>query len=190
MESIRELYKIGHGPSSSHTMGPRFATKMFLKECFSAYKYKVILFGSLAATGKGHLTNVAIEDIFKKNNKTIEIVWKSEEVKPYHPNALTFFGYDENDNLILEKTYYSVGGGSIEEEGVKKKENLIVYPEEFNSMQQILSFCEEEGIQLWEFVKQIEGDSIVDCMAKVWSAMVSSIERGLEIGRASCRERV
>ncbi len=180
MESIRNLYKIGYGPSSSHTMGPRFATNMFLKECPNANKYKVILFGSLAATGKGHLTNVAIEEVFYSINKPIEIIWKPEEFKSYHPNALTFFAYDESDKIILEKTYYSVGGGSVEEEGKKNLNKELIYSDEFNSMQKILEFCEKEGLQLWEFVKQIEGVSILSYMEEVWDSMVFAVKKGLE----------
>ncbi|MGD1819477.1 MAG: L-serine ammonia-lyase [Pleomorphochaeta sp.] len=180
MESIRELYKIGHGPSSSHTMGPRLATQMFLKDYPNANAYKVILFGSLAATGKGHLTNVAIEDVFYEIGKKIEIIWKPEEFKVYHPNALTFFAYDENNNLIVEKTYYSVGGGSVEVEGELKANKVCLYDDRFDSMEKILAYCEQEGLQLWEFVKEIEGKSIVDFAQEIWSAMVRAIDEGLD----------
>ncbi|MGD1816617.1 MAG: L-serine ammonia-lyase [Pleomorphochaeta sp.] len=180
MESIRELYKIGHGPSSSHTMGPRLATRMFLKDYPNASEYKVILFGSLAATGKGHLTNVAIEDVFYEIGKTIEIIWKPDEFKVYHPNALTFFAYDENKSLIAEKTYYSVGGGSVEVEGELKSNKVCLYDDRFDSMEKILAYCEQEGLQLWEFVKEIEGKSIVDFAQEIWNAMVRAIDKGLD----------
>lgn len=180
MESIRELYKIGYGPSSSHTMGPRFATNMFLKECPDAFRYEVVLFGSLAATGKGHLTNVAIEEVFEKINKPLEIIWKAEEVKSYHPNALTFYAYNEKNEMYFEKTYYSVGGGSVEEEGKGKAAKINLYGPQFSSMQEILTYCENEGLQLWEFVKQIEGDSILDYIEEVWSAMTAAIKKGLD----------
>ncbi len=180
MESIRELYKIGYGPSSSHTMGPRFATDLFLKQCPNAFKYEVILFGALAATGRGHLTNVAIEQDFKKINKPLEIIWKPEIFKKYHPNALTFIAYDENNQVICEETYYSVGGGSIEKEGSESQGKQILYSEKFNSMQKILTHCEAEGLQLWEFVKEIEGDSIMIYMQKIWDTMIKAIKRGLE----------
>ncbi|MCY1152423.1 MAG: L-serine ammonia-lyase [Sphaerochaetaceae bacterium] len=180
MESIRELYKIGYGPSSSHTMGPRFATNMFLKECPDAFRYEVVLFGSLAATGKGHLTNVAIEEVFEQINKPLEIIWKAEVVKPYHPNALTFYAYNKADELFFEKTYYSVGGGSVEEEGEVKTEKKNLYGTQFSSMQDILTYCENEGLQLWEFVKQIEDDSILDYIEEVWRAMTLAIKKGLD----------
>ena len=90
MESIKELYKIGYGPSSSHTMGPRFAAEQYLKEYPGADRYEVSLFGSLAATGKGHLTEEALIEVFQKSNKQVEITWHSYEENPYHPNALTF----------------------------------------------------------------------------------------------------
>ncbi len=180
MESIRELYKIGYGPSSSHTMGPRLATNMFLKECPNAFRYEVVLFGSLAATGKGHLTNVAIEEVFEKINKPLEIIWKAEVVKSYHPNALTFYAYNEKNIIVFEKIYYSVGGGSVEEEGQGKIEKKNLYGTQFSSMQDILTYCEDEGLQLWEFVKLIEGDSILTYMEEVWAAMTSAIKKGLD----------
>lgn len=180
MESIREIYKIGYGPSSSHTMGPRFATKLFLKDYPNASSYKVELFGSLAATGKGHLTNVAIEEVFKKIKKKIEIIWKPDEFKIYHPNALTFFAYDDNNNLLGNKTYYSVGGGSVEVENAVKKEKIELYEDQFNTLDKILKFCDEEGLQLWEFVLLKEDKSIVDYMEEVWQTMVGAINNGLE----------
>jgi L-serine dehydratase len=153
---------------------------MFLKECPDAFRYEVVLFGSLAATGKGHLTNVAIEEVFEKINKPLEIIWKAEEVKSYHPNALTFYAYNEKNEMYFEKTYYSVGGGSVEEEGKGKAAKINLYGPQFSSMQEILTYCENEGLQLWEFVKQIEGDSILDYIEEVWSAMTAAIKKGLD----------
>jgi len=98
MESIREIYKIGHGPSSSHTMGPAKAAKLFLELAPNAATYRVYLYGSLAATGKGHLTDVAILEVF--SGKPMEIVWEPETFLPKHPNALKFeaFGAEQNSN--------------------------------------------------------------------------------------------
>jgi len=162
MESIREIYKIGYGPSSSHTMGPRFATKLFLKDFSNANSYRVELFGSLAATGKGHLTNVAIEDVFKKIKKDVEIIWRADDFKDYHSNALTFYAYDENKKILGHKTYYSVGGGSIEVEGEKNQEKIEIYDNRFDTLEKILKYCDSEGLQLWEFVLSKEDSSIVD----------------------------
>lgn len=180
MESIRELYKIGYGPSSSHTMGPRLATKLFLKDYPNADNYSVELFGSLAATGKGHLTNVAIESVFKKINKKINVIWKPEEFKIYHPNALTFYSYDKKNNLLGSKTYYSVGGGTVEVEGENKINKIELYDERFDSLDKILAFCEDEGMQLWEFVLYIEGENITEYIKEIWNVMISSIQKGLD----------
>ena len=180
MESIREIYKIGYGPSSSHTMGPRFATKLFLKDFSNANSYRVELFGSLAATGKGHLTNVAIEDVFKKIKKDVEIIWRADDFKDYHSNALTFYAYDENKKILGHKTYYSVGGGSIEVEGEKNQEKIEIYDNRFDTLEKILKYCDSEGLQLWEFVLSKEDSSIVDYIEEVWSVMVNAIKNGLD----------
>ena len=89
MESLRELYRIGYGPSSSHTMGPRNAAGMFLENHPEAKKVRAELYGSLAATGKGHLTDRALREVFKEHGSDIEILWFPDTFKPFHPNALT-----------------------------------------------------------------------------------------------------
>lgn len=182
MESLRELYRIGVGPSSSHTMGPRAAATAFLNDyCSDGVQYFAYLFGSLAATGKGHLTDVAIRDSFKAAGKEISIFWKPNEFKTYHPNAVTFIGFDAEDKPIAEKTYYSVGGGKIVEEGKQSKfETISIYPQELNTMSKILKYCSNEGIQLWEFVLNSEGPEILEYMKTVWTTMSSAIERGID----------
>lgn len=179
MESLRELYKVGYGPSSSHTMGPYFASERFLSECSDADSYKAELFGSLALTGKGHFTDKAIEKCFNEHRKKVSIEWHSDITKPFHPNALTFTAYDTNNKELLQKTYYSVGGGKVIEEGedIKGKD---VYGSEFSTMAKILAYCEDEGLSLWEIPLQKEGLEIFDYMGEIWDAMVASIERGLD----------
>ena len=100
MESIKSIYRIGNGPSSSHTMGPRKASLMFLERCGDAHKYRVTLYGSLAATGEGHLTDVAIITVFKDAGKEIEIVWKPDVFLPRHPNAMLFEALNEANEAI------------------------------------------------------------------------------------------
>ena len=112
MESIRQLYKIGQGPSSSHTMGPRKAAKAFAREAEGASSCTVTLFGSLAATGKGPLTDKAILDELQPLFLT-EIEWKPETVLPFHTNAMTFKAVFEDGREPLERTYYSIGGGDL-----------------------------------------------------------------------------
>ena len=94
MKSIKEIYRIGKGPSSSHTMGPRKAAEIFSERYPGAASYKVVLYGSLAATGKGHLTDKALRDEAECNNVEINIIWRPEVFKPFHPNALTFSSQD------------------------------------------------------------------------------------------------
>jgi len=182
MESLKELYRIGVGPSSSHTMGPRAASADFLKNhCPDGIQYFAYLYGSLAATGKGHLTDVAIRDSFAEQNKTVSIFWKPNEFKTYHPNAVTFIGFDSSDKPIAEQTYYSVGGGKIVEEGKQNEaQNDNIYPPELNNLSKILKYCNSEGIPLWEFVIRSEGPEIMDYIKLVWKSMESAVERGID----------
>ena len=113
MESLKELFRIGYGPSSSHTMGPRAAMDRFCSRHPECVSYRAKLYGSLAATGKGHLTDKALREAAHKANKSVEILWFPDEFKPFHPNALTIIGLDGQGNEIAEKTYYSIGGGKI-----------------------------------------------------------------------------
>ena len=93
MKSLKELYRVGKGPSSSHTMGPQRAAKLFLERCPNASYYEVTLYGSLAATGKGHMTDVAIEEVLRPH-KTVNIIWQPQTFLPYHPNGMKFVGKD------------------------------------------------------------------------------------------------
>lgn len=175
MESIREIYRIGQGPSSSHTMGPAKAAKRFLDSNPDAASFRVYLYGSLAATGKGHLTDVAVCDIFR--NKTIEIIWEPDTFLPKHPNALKFESFDENKQLINEWTVYSVGGGAIIDDH-SELETRNVYS--LNKLDDILKWCHENGKQLWEFVEDHEGPEIWDFLKEVWKVMDDAISRGMK----------
>ena len=108
MESIRELYRIGTGPSSSHTMGPRKAAEMFLAKNRGAKGFEVTLYGSLAATGHGHMTDVAILDVLKKVDVPVNIVWKPEEFLSYHPNGMKFAALNQAGLPEDEWTVFSV----------------------------------------------------------------------------------
>lgn len=175
MESIKEIYKIGQGPSSSHTMGPRKAADRFLSEIPNATRYRVTLFGSLAATGKGHLTGEAINTSFAEKN--MELIWQPKKFLPRHPNALTFEAFDEHDNLIKSWTAYSVGGGSIVDDDTTL-ETKKTY--ELTTLDDILSYCESEDLTLWEYVEENEGGEIWDYLKVVWKTMVSSIKKGMD----------
>ena len=117
MKSLKELFRIGTGPSSSHTMGPRKAAETFRDTHPDAASYEVTLYGSLAATGKGHMTDVAIIDELSKTEKKVEIIWKPDIFLDFHPNGMTFKSIDNNGKSTDEWTVFSVGGGALEEPG-------------------------------------------------------------------------
>lgn len=180
MESIRELYRIGHGPSSSHTMGPRYASNTFHALYPDAASFQAKLYGSLAATGKGHLTDTAIRDVFNSLGKPVTILWFPEESLPFHPNALTLIAFDAQEQEIGRETYYSVGGGKVLSESDRDDRKDSIYPQYLTRMDNILRYCSKEGIRLWEFVVKYEGEEILDYMEEIWSVMVEAIHRGLE----------
>jgi len=161
-------------------MGPRYAAQQFLASCPAGTSYEAELFGSLAATGKGHLTDTTLRQVFKDTDKPLDIHWYPEIQKPAHPNALTLKSFDENNTLLCEKTYYSTGGGKVVEEGDLKNTKKPVYPKYLCKMDHILAYCRKEGLQLWEFVIQYEGAEILSFVTEVWQVMVDSINRGLE----------
>ena len=177
MESIKEIYKIGKGPSSSHTMGPKKAAEMFKGLCPGASSFVVTLYGSLAATGKGHLTDVALKEALTGGSDTgIEIVWKPKEFLPQHPNGMNFKAYNAQGEMLCEKTYFSVGGGDISETG-RRDAHKDVYP--FNKMKDILGWCNENNSYFWEYVAKYEDPDIWDYLAERWDYNSSMQRRGL-----------
>ncbi|MBQ0071819.1 MAG: L-serine ammonia-lyase, iron-sulfur-dependent, subunit alpha [Spirochaetales bacterium] len=178
MESLRELYRIGYGPSSSHTMGPRAAAERFVKEHEGLKKVKVELYGSLAATGKGHLTDKAILDVLKANEVEPEVIWYPTTFKPFHPNAVTFIAVEPE---AAPETYYSVGGGKIVKEGEDSFVDTKVYPDLIlGDMEKMLHYCDYHGYQMWEVAMEYEGESIMEYAGEVWEVMKAAIRRGLE----------
>lgn len=174
MKTIREIYRIGYGPSSSHTMGPRKAAEIFVGRTQEAASYVVTLYGSLAATGRGHMTDVAILDVLK--NATIR--WMPDVFLPYHPNGMKFEALDTDGKVIDCWTVYSVGGGALEEEGKQGDELPEIY--HLNTMTEILRYCEESGKSFWEYVEECEGKEIWDYLHDVWQVMCEAIERGID----------
>ena len=142
MKSIRELYRIGTGPSSSHTMAPRRAAEIFQRRNIDCTRFRVTLYGSLALTGKGHLTDVAILDTLKPHGE-VELVWESTVFLPFHPNGMRFQALDDNDNIIDDWTVYSVGGGALAEEDSTPIESADVYPD--TKLTDILMWCRDNG---------------------------------------------
>lgn len=175
MESIRNIYRIGYGPSSSHTMGPRTAAETFLGRFNKASSYQITLFGSLAATGKGHLTDKTISEVFE--GRKFQIIWKPEIFLPRHPNGLKFEAFDDKSTLLGEWTAYSVGGGAVVDDNTKT-ESVEVYP--FATLNEILKWCNKNGRSYWEFVQEYENSDIWDYLNDVWTIMKEEIHRGLE----------
>ena len=174
MHSIKELYTIGQGPSSSHTMGPRIAADQFLDKIPDASNYRVTLYGSLAATGKGHLTDMVLKDVFK--DKNFELLWEPKTFLPRHPNAIRFEAYSKDNRLIDEWTAYSIGGGKIIDDDYSAEVDAV-YP--LTTMDDILNWCNENGKQLWEYVEEYEGPEIWEFLEEIWMAMVTAVESGL-----------
>lgn len=176
MKSLKELFRIGHGPSSSHTMGPRFAAHRYLERHPDALGFQVTLFGSLAATGKGHLTDQAIYEVLGLARTTI--IWKPEEVPAFHPNGMLFEVLDAQKIPQDPWMVFSVGGGALIEEGESMGDTPDVY--ELSRLLDIKKWCEERGHSYWEYVDYCEGPEIWDYLDEVWTVMCASIEKGLE----------
>ena len=174
LESLTELYRIGHGPSSSHTMGPYRASEIFLKRTPSAARYEATLYGSLSATGRGHFTDKAITDVLGASRTTI--VW-SDEVKPFHPNGLELRAYDANDALLDSWLVYSIGGGALAEEG-KVSPVRKIYP--LDTMEKVLGECARSGRHFWEIFDEVEGAEGWAYLAKVRETMFACVETGLK----------
>ncbi len=172
MKSIKELYKIGKGPSSSHTMGPERAAKLF-RSRYPDARYKAVLFGSLSLTGKGHLTDKIIKDVLGD----VRVVFSSKFID-VHPNTLDFHAYDEQGEEIGYMRVYSVGGGTIEIEGVPHTESEDVYPHQ--SFSEIAEYCKAEKIRLSEYVERFEDKDSRDFLKNIWTVMNRSIDEGLE----------
>ncbi len=175
MESIREIYKIGNGPSSSHTMGPARAASIFKERNPAASAFHVTLYGSLAATGKGHLTDKAIMESLSP--VPVEISWKASETIPPHPNGMIFRALDAAGTIVQEWTTFSIGGGDISDSGLRESKDKVY---EMSTMKEILEYCENQGCSFWEFVKEREEAGLWEYLGEVWQAMQEAISRGLE----------
>lgn len=175
MESLRELYKIGYGPSSSHTMGPKLAAEQFVKRAPNAERYRVTLYGSLAATGRGHLTDKAIESVLQPV-APLEIVWEPDTVLPFHPNGMRFEAF-RGEELLDEWVIYSVGGGALANEQTHPTDKQQVYT--MHTIREIKDWCYREGKTYWEYVEDCEGKEIWDYLDTVWTVMCETIKSGL-----------
>lgn len=177
MESIKRLYKIGHGPSSSHTMGPRAAAEKFAAAHPDAARFEVTLYGSLAATGKGHMTDRAILDVMTPAAPT-DIIWEPDIFLPFHPNGMRFKALSAEGAVLADDVRYSVGGGDVVAEGERTDVDTHVYG--LNTIASILDWCKETGHGYWEYVDMCEDSDVWDYLAEVWKVMKESIMRGIE----------
>lgn len=179
MESLKEIFRIGKGPSSSHTMGPQRAATIFAERHPETARFEVTLYGSLAATGKGHMTDKAIIDVLKQV-APVEITWEPDIFLPYHPNGMLFRAFNDSQDLLDEWTVYSVGGGALSEGKATgdffQKESVY----DLHTLKDIQAWCEHHGRGYWEYVKQCEGDDLWDYLREVWKTMQAAVERGLD----------
>ena len=181
MKSLKELYRIGNGPSSSHTMGPKKAAEMFLERVPQAARYVVTLYGSLAATGKGHLTDTAILKVLEPHAPTT-VEWLPRTFLPFHPNAMKLEAFSAVGSLIDSWTVYSIGGGALSDGnaivGLSEETQKDIYP--MTTISEIQAWCEQNGRTYWEYVEMHEDPDIWDHLSEVWSVMKAAVRNGLD----------
>lgn len=175
MKSIRDIYKIGKGPSSSHTIGPERAAKLFKSEHPDADGFRVVLYGSLSKTGRGHGTDRVLQEVLSP--LPTEIIF-SEEMPHgvHHPNTMDFFAQKDGQDVDTMRVQ-SIGGGDIHIEGRDDLELPEIYPE--NSFAEVEQFCRFRGLDLAEYVEINEGEDIWEFLDEIWRTMKRSVEEGL-----------
>lgn len=174
MQSLKELYKIGNGPSSSHTMGPKRAVEIFKNKHLEATEFKIILYGSLALTGKGHLTDYIIKKTLEGYETKVE--FNTEAECKVHPNTFDIYAYKDKEQIGFWRVY-SVGGGTFEIEGKKEIDFPNIYQEE--SFGEIKQYCKEHNCDLYDYVCIVEKDEINEFLKEVWESMKTTIKNGL-----------
>lgn len=174
MESLRELYRIGRGPSSSHTMGPGHAAQMFQEAFPQADGFKVTLYGSLAKTGKGHLTDTAVIEALAP--LPAQVVFDKETPNLPHPNTMDLVALKEGKPLGQWRVF-SVGGGKVTIEGQPAADPPQVYP--ISSFGGIKDYCREKDMFLWQYVEECEGPEIWAYLSEVWEVMKEAVYRGI-----------
>jgi len=176
MQSLKMLYKIGKGPSSSHTMGPQYAAEYINENYPDAAFVKVILYGSLALTGEGHGTDKVLKDTISVPN---EIVLNTEEKDLPHPNTLDFVVYDNDKNQIAKIRAMSIGGGEIRIEGVPAVTAPEVYPQK--NFDEIKEYCLMHHLRLSDYVANYEGEGVFVFLKSVWEQMKMTVREGLSM---------
>ena len=175
MESLKELYKIGRGPSSSHTMGPEKACKIFQKHNPEADRFEAILYGSLSKTGVGHGTDKVIKVTFEPT--PCDVIFNNDEIELPHPNTMDLIAY--KDGIEIKRIrVLSVGGGKVEIVGYKNVDPPKIY--DLSTFSEIAEHCKKNHMRLWQYVEEVEGLEIRDYLLKIWNQMKLSIHIGLE----------
>lgn len=176
MKSIKDVYKTGKGPSSSHTMGPARAMEIFVSENPDADSYAVVLYGSLADTGKGHGTDHALT--MAAGDKPCEIIFNTSDRNLPHENTMDIYSVKDGVRSSSPMRVMSIGGGDIRIEGRDIAEETVdVYPE--STFTEISEFCKKQGIRLSDYVELREGKEIYNFLYDVWDVMQASIHEGL-----------
>ncbi len=176
MKSIREIYKVGYGPSSSHTIGPGRAAELFARRHPKAHSFRIILYGSLASTGHGHGTDRVLTLALEP--RPVEIEWRPEVTLPRHPNGLEFEALDRDGHSLDHWRVYSTGGGDLADD-----DGRIPVDDDLYSLERlagIIDWCRQGGRTLWEYVAECEGESIWTFLGDIWTVMQETIRRGLE----------
>ena len=176
MHSIKTLYKVGNGPSSSHTIGPKVASQFIIDKYKDCDYVKVTLFGSLAFTGKGHLTDYIIEKTFNENNIKVDICFNYEILDLEFPNTMHFEIY-KNNTILGEETIFSIGGGLIKVKDFENVEEKEVYPHK--TILQIKEFCSQNNLSFVDYVLHFEDSSIVEFTEHIYQVMTQSVKNGL-----------
>jgi L-serine dehydratase len=156
-------------------MGPKKAAEQFVARVGNADRFRVTLYGSLASTGKGHLTDAAILKVLQPVAPT-EIVWRADVVKEYHTNGMLFEAIRDNE-VVDSWEIYSIGGGTIASPSTPIPEHKKIYP--LKTIEEILAWCDHEGKSLWEYVQECEGEDIWEYLSTIWDTMSKCIDNGL-----------
>ena len=182
MKSVKSIFKIGKGPSSSHTMGPFKAVTNYIENHPEAKSLHVTLYGSLAATGKGHLTDKAIEEAAANAGLEVVIAWEPKENLPEHPNGMIVASVAADGSLSDNWTYYSVGGGDIKCMDIQLEDEDGDEVYEMSTMKEILDWCNRNGKAFWEFVQENEAKTkgFWEHIEIVWKTMQKAVERGID----------
>ncbi len=176
MQSLRELYKVGHGPSSSHTMGPERACRLFRAENPTAERFVVILYGSLALTGKGHCTDSTVRDTLAPTPVEIRMDTTTPLSALPHENTMDLIAY-RGGRVLARMRALSVGGGEVRVEGRPDITSPDIYPE--NSLTEIITLCSDRGVRLSQYVMEHEGPDFREFLFDIWQVMNDCIADGL-----------